>query len=65
MPLKKDDLIRVFNIHYPDGKLRYFKKIGGEPGSPIVVYANGATSKTETGGEEWWETYEKVKNDKK
>jgi len=59
MQLQKDDLIRVFNVHYPNGKLRYFKDIGGESGSRVVVYADGATSKTETGGEEWWDTWEK------
>ena len=60
MPPKKDELIKVFSRHYPDGKLRYFKKIGGEQGSPIVVYADGSTSKTNNGCLEYWENYKRV-----
>ncbi len=55
---KQNELIRVFNKHYPEGKLRYFKKKSPDPESPICVYANGQTKETNDGGLEYWDRWE-------
>ena len=55
---KPNELIRVFNKHYPEGKLRYFKKKSPDPESPICVYANGQTKETNDGGLEYWDRWE-------
>ncbi len=58
--MEKDTLVRVFNKlyynkHYPEKKIRHFKKFDGDY---IVVYANGANSQTDNGKEELWDSWE-------
>jgi len=55
---KPNELIKVFNKHYPNGKLRYFKSKSPDFLSPICVYANGQTKETNDGGIEYWDRWE-------
>ncbi len=55
---KQNELIRVFNDHYPEGKLRYFKEKSPDPKSPICVYADGHTKETNGCLLEYWDRWE-------
>ena len=54
---QKNQLVRVFNSAYPDGKLRYFKRYDkvSDPVSHYVTFADGRTEETDNGAEEYWD----------
>ena len=54
---QRNQLVRVFNPAYPDGKLRYFKRYDEtvDPVSHYVTFADGRTEETDDGAEEYWD----------